>query len=650
MLLQQPRLRVARDATGEWNLAALAPASATRSAPAGGAAAAFALAVRELKVADGTVLFSDAAVKPPFAATLRAVELGVRSFSTAPNAAATVELSLATDADETLRETGELTFAPLAAHALDLSTTPRVQGHLELRSGVNGSGTVSLAGGIGLNPLAAKLAATVKGLPLVPLQGYITDRLHLVVNDGTASAAGELTVAAGGPASSASFTGRASVDRLATVDAHAAEDLVKWDSLVFTGVSFASEPFRLEIADVTLAGLASKVILAADGAIAFVDRSVSPEFRMDVTGLAGSVSGLSSLASTAADVDLRATLNGQAPVSLTGRVNMLAGNLFLDIKVATRDLDLPPVSPYSGVYAGYAIQRGKLDVDLAYKIAQGRLEAQNKVELDQFDFGEKVASPKATHLPVRLAISLLKDREGRITLNLPVSGALDDPKFRVGRIILKMIVNLLAKVATSLFSLLGSLFGGSSAELDTVAFAPGAATLDDTVRGRLDILAKALNDRPGLRLEIAGRTDEAADREGLRRIGLERAIKREKLDDLVRKGGTTPSLDAVTVEPAEYDEYLTRAYKHGKFAKPRNFLGIAKKEPAPEMERLLLASLDPSPDALRHLATARAEAVQGYLLQTGKVKADQLFIVGPSGAAPAAKGKGPTTRVDLSLK
>ena len=511
-------------------------------------------------------------------------------------------------------------------------------------------GELSLASGIGLNPLAAKLAATVKGLPLVPLQGYITDRLHLVVNDGTASAAGELTVAAGGPASSASFTGRASVDRLATVDAHAAEDLVKWDSLVFTGVSFASEPFRLEIADVTLAGLASKVILAADGAIAFVDRSVSPEFRMDVTGLAGSVSGLSSLASTAADVDLRATLNGQAPVSLTGKVNMLAGNLFLDIKVATRDLDLPPVSPYSGVYAGYAIQRGKLDVDLAYKIAQGRLEAQNKVELDQFDFGEKVASPKATHLPVRLAISLLKDREGRITLNLPVSGALDDPKFRVGRIILKMIVNLLAKVATSLFSLLGSLFGGSSAELDTVAFAPGAATLDDTVRGRLDILAKALNDRPGLRLEIAGRTDEAADREGLRRIGLERAIKREKLDDLVRKGGTAPSLDAVTVEPAEYDEYLTRAYKHGKFAKPRNFLGIAKKEPAPEMERLLLASLDPSPDALRHLATARAEAVQGYLLQTGKVKADQLFIVGPSGAAPAAKGKGPTTRVDLSLK
>ena len=728
VLLQQPRLRVARDAAGLWNLAALAPASSGRSATTGGAPAAFALDVAQLNVTDGTVTFSDATAMPPFAATLRAVELGVRSFSTAPNSAAAVELSLATDAGETLRESGELTFSPLAAHgtlevagvplrryaayyrdavafevrdgvlgvstgyawsgsgdgwtlsnlaatvralrlhraaetgdflavpetvlkassldlaarnlalgdlsltgarlavtrgadglwnlaallppspaapsqpvaggppaapspeaaspawtvglkrlvleraavevddalparpvhlvlsplavtASDLSTTPGAQGRLELRSGVNGSGRVSLAGGIGLNPLAAKLAADVKDLPLVPLQGYVGDRLHLVVNDGTASAAGEVTVAAGGPAPSAGFTGRASVDRLATVDAHAAEDLVKWDSLAFNGVSFASEPFRLAIADVALAGLASTVIVAADGtinlsrvlgvaspppasesedegegspaappptpapvaspeptaaapeaggadavriakvtlkdgAIVFIDRSVSPEFRMEVTGLAGSVSGLSSLASTAADVDLHATLNGQAPLSFTGKVNPLAGNLFLDIKVAARDLDLPPVSPYSGAYAGYTIQRGKLDLDLAYKVAQRRLEAQNKILLDQFDFGEKVASPKATHLPVRLAVSLLKDREGRITLNLPVSGSLDDPKFRVGRIILKMIVNLLAKVATSPFSLLGSLFGGSSAELDTVAFAPGAATLDDTARSQ----------------------------------------------------------------------------------------------------------------------------------------------------------------------
>jgi uncharacterized protein involved in outer membrane biogenesis len=909
--LQQARLRVARDAAGGWNLAALAPAPAAGALPANAPAASaagstFGLEVGRLAITDGTVIYSDAAVRPPFAATLRAVEIGVRGFSTAPGAAAAVELSAASDAGETLRENGELTFSPLAARgtielagvplrryaayyrdaiafdvadgvlgvstgyawtgrgdgwtlsdlagslralrlhraggrgdflsvpsaaltgssldlaartvalgqlswsgarlavtrgrdavwnlatllpaapattatpatatpaatptavaptswtfavkrfalerarvdvddalpaqpvhlvlaplaltATDISTAPGARGRLAARARVDGSGTISFAGGVGLTPLTARLKTEIANVPLVPLQGYVTDRLHLVVNDGAASASGELTVAAGDPLPNVGFTGRASIDRLATVDAHAAEDLVRWSSLAFDGVSFASAPFHLAIADISLSGLVTRVVVAADrtinlsrvfgaapppagtaaqeaatvpeaaaapeagpaleptaiaeptpappttpappaaaapaaaagaaasvridkvtvrdGAIVFIDRSVSPEFRTDVTALAGSVSRLSSLASTAADVDLHATLNGQAPLSVTGKVNPLAGNLFLDLKVVGNDFDLPAVSPYSGTYAGYAIRRGKLDVDLDYKLAERRLQAQNKLELDQFDFGEKVASPKATHLPVRLAVSLLKDRQGRITLNLPVSGSLDDPKFRVGAIIVRMIVNLLVKVATSPFSLLGSLFGGGGAELDTVVFPPGSATLDAAAQARLDVLAKALHDRPGLRLDIAGRFDESADREGLRKLGLERAVKREKLAEIVKSGGTAPSLDAVVVPPAEFDTYLTRAYKHGKFAKPRSWLGIAKKEPPAEMEKLLLASFAPTADALRQLATERAQAVQGYLQRTGKVNADQLFVV----AGGAAKGKGPATRVDLSLK
>jgi len=321
----------------------------------------------------------------------------------------------------------------------------------------------------------------------------------------------------------------------------------------------------------------------------------------------------------------------------------------LDLKVVGRDFDLPVFSPYSGTYAGYAIERGKLSLDLDYKVAQRRLNATNQVFLDQFDFGAKVDSAKATHLPVRLAVSLLKDRNGRIRLDLPVSGSLDDPKFRIGRVILKMIGNLLVKVATSPFALLGALVGGGGPEMDGVTFAPGSATLGDVARGQLDKLATALADRPGLRIEVAGRADLDADREGLRQAALQRAVKREKLNDLVKRGGTAASLDAVTVEPAEYEKYLTRAYRHAKFSKPHNFLGIAKVQPLAEMERLLLASLEPGPDALRELAAARAQAVQTYLVQTGKVKADRVFIVVPS-AASAPASKGPATRADFALQ
>jgi uncharacterized protein involved in outer membrane biogenesis len=896
VLLQQPRLRVARDAAGAWNLAALASPRGAPATPEEKASpnSTFLLEVAEVKVADGTVLFTDAASTPAFAATLRALTLDVRDFSTAPGKTGKVSLSFTSDAGETLRQTGEfvlsplavrgtveingvplrrytpyyrravafdvengtldastfyaweggeghgltlsdlgatlrslrlrrpgettpfltlpettlkgsaldlvarrialgelaftgarlrvargpdglwnlatlvpspppsppptppppsegaapawafaisalrvegaavdfedglphrpvrLAFAPLSLTAEGLSTAAGARGRLDLRSAVNGSGSVALRGEVGLEPLAARLTADVKGFPLVPLQGYVTDRFHLVVNDGTASAAGEVTFASGEQGPSAGFGGRASIDHFATVDAHAAEDLVRWDSLTLDNLTFASRPFRLAIAEIGLTDPAARLAVAADGtsnlrrvlggaaaqpvagtadegevaaaaqtegvaapppppaaqaspeptpstappeeapiridrfavrggAIAFSDRSVTPEFFAKVTGLEGSVSGLSSLASTAADVDLRATLNGQAPLSITGRVNPLGGNLFLDLKVTERDFDLPAVSPYCGTYAGYTIQRGKLNLDLEYKVARRRLEAQNRLFLDQFDLGEKVESPKATHLPVRLAVSLLKDRNGQIHLDLPVSGSLDDPKFRLGRVILKMIGNLLVKVATSPFALLGALVGGGGPEMTGVTFAPGSAVLDTGARDQLDKLAKALYDRPGLRIEVVGRTDPAADREGLRRAALDRAVKREKLADLVRHGGTVPSLDAVTVEPAEYDEYLTRAYKHGKFAKPRNFLGFAKKEPVPEMERLLLASLEPGADALRELAAARAQAVQGYLVQTGKVKAEQVFIVAASGA-PAPAGKGPETRADFTLK
>jgi hypothetical protein len=686
-------LAVARGKTGDWNLATLFPAGVppiiaaetrpTPQPPALKSAPAWTFTVGRLTVGESAVTVEDAAPATPV----------------------------------------RLKLAPVSLVAEGLSTVSGTRGTIDLHCAVNGSGSVSLRGSLGLEPTTARLAAEVTALPLVAVQGYVTDRLHLVVNDGTASAAGELSVTPGTTGPSVGFSGRASVDHLATVDAYVAEDLLKWDSLALERVAFSSEPYHLEIGEIGLSGLAARIAIAPDGtanlrrvlggtppptadeqdesaegpsepaeaatpgllpspapspspsavaspegapptesdqtrvgkilihggAVAFVDRSVSPEFLVSVTTVEGSLSGLSSLASTASDVDLRGIVNGQAPLSVKGRINPLAGNLFADLKVVARDFDLPPVSPYSGAWAGYAIQRGKLSVDLAYKVSQRRLSAQNLLLIDQFDFGEKVESPKATHLPVRLAVSLLKDRNGLITLDLPVSGSLDDPKFRVGRVILKMLGHLLVKVATSPFALLGSLVGGGGADLDTVVFAPGSAALDDAARGRLDKLARALYDRPGLRLEAAGRADPTVDREGLRSAALQRAIKREKLDDLIKSGGTVPSLDAVTVAPAEYETFLTRAYKHGKFAKPRNLLGVAKTRPVPEMERLLLDSLEPDTDALRQLAQARAEVVQGYLLQTGKVQAGQVFIVASSGVGAPA-GKGPSTRVDLAIK
>jgi hypothetical protein len=100
------------------------------------------------------------------------------------------------------------------------------------------------------------------------------------------------------------------------------------------------------------------------------------------------------------------------------------------------------LSPYSGKYAGYAIEKGKMSLFVKYKIEKKRqLTAENRIFLDQLTFGEPVDSPEATKLPVTLAVALLKNRNGEIDINLPISGSLDDPEFSIGGLVVQVIVN-----------------------------------------------------------------------------------------------------------------------------------------------------------------------------------------------------------------
>ena len=175
---------------------------------------------------------------------------------------------------------------------------------------------------------------------------------------------------------------------------------------------------------------------------------------------------------------MNALIDGVGPASITGTINPFSGTQTNDIKVSVKDMDLTPASPYSGRFAGYRIAEGKLNLDLAYELVGKKLQSKNVITLDQFTFGEKVDSPDATHLPVRLGIAILKDREGKIVLDVPIEGSLDDPKFRIGKVVWRAIVNILVKVATSPFSLLGALFGGGGEELGYQDFAAGSADVD----------------------------------------------------------------------------------------------------------------------------------------------------------------------------
>jgi hypothetical protein len=384
------------------------------------------------------------------------------------------------------------------------------------------------------------------------------------------------------------------------------------------------------------------------GQIQFADRSVTPNYGADLVEIGGRISGLSSAETTLADVELRGKLNNAATLEIVGKINPLKQDLYADLRARFTGMDLSPTSPYSERYVGYTISKGKLSFDLNYKIDRRKLDSENKIFVDQLTFGNKVDSPDATGLPVKLAVALLKDRNGEIHLDIPVTGSLDDPKFSIWKIVLQIIGNVITKAVTSPFALLGSAFGGGE-ELQYLQFDPGRSTISETGAKKIEALAKALAEKPGLRLEITGYVDPEQDREGLKQFLLQRKVKAQKLVDLLKQGASPVPVDDVVVAPDEYEAYLTRAYRAEPFPKPRNFIGMVKSLPVPEMEKLMLTHIEVGDQQLRDLAARRANTVREALLAAGAIDPERLFIVEPKSLAPEKKENLASSRVEFKI-
>ncbi|PWB58083.1 MAG: hypothetical protein C3F18_03130 [Nitrosomonadales bacterium] len=598
----------------------------------------------------------------------------------------------------------ELNAENIGIDAENLSSQKDRQGKLTLALNLNKTGAISAAGELGINPLATSLALDLKGIKLKPFQPYFTGQLNIIITDGAVSAKGELKLAdEGKEALKASFTGDASLDRLATIDKLDEEDFLKWDRLNFRRINVATLPLKVNIAEVALADFYSLLVIHPDGSlnlqqivkeqkpqtaekapaasaaetpakpavaaadkpritisrltlkngqVDFSDHFIQPNYSAHLTGLGGEVRGLSSDASTLAKVALKGRVDNQGRLDITGTVNPLSGNLALDLLANLNDFELSSLTPYSSKYAGYGIQKGKLSFDVKYRVENRKLTAENHLFLNQLTFGGKVESPSATKLPVMLAVALLKDRNGNIDISLPIAGSLDDPQFSVGGIIIKVIVNLIVKAVTSPFALIGSLFGGGE-ELAYLEFDYGRAEIPAGGESKLANIAKALHDRPGLKLDIAGQVDPELDREGLKRVMLERKVKTQKFNELQDKRTDVAAIGQVRIEPEEYAKYLAKAYRQEKIPdKPRNLVGLAKDLPVPEMEKLMLAHFQVGEDDLRDLLNHRALEAKEYLINEGKVEPERVFIVtaqaDKSGQEKEAD-KGKRSRVDFSL-
>jgi uncharacterized protein involved in outer membrane biogenesis len=597
-------------------------------------------------------------------------------------------------------------LSDFSIRAENFSNAKNRQAKVMIRTRINNKGALRLVGSAGASPVAAKFTVEARDIELAPFQAYFVNQVNFVLNGGRLGTKGELTVASApaGPAKVA-YDGAFQVLDFATVEKDGAQDLLKWKSLGLAGVHFELSPMELRISEIDLEDFYSRLILGSDGKInlqnlraqnadpdaaaaaksapaeppaqpgdpapaserrvtigkinlqggnvQFSDFFVKPNYSANLTGVKGSISELKPEA--AGDLVLEAKLDDAAPVEIAGKINPLSKELFLDIEAHARDIELGPFSPYSGKYVGYGIEKGKLSFNVKYKLEDRKLTAENQIILNQLTFGERIESPTATKLPVLLAVALLKDRNGVIDVNLPVSGSLDDPQFSVGGIVLRLVINLITRAVTAPFTLLGSIFGGGGGgggeELSYIEFDYGRADLSAAAEAKIKTLATAMNNRPALKLQISGRADPANDLEGLKKVGLERKVKAQKLRELARQGNAPKSVDDVRVEKDEYERFLKAAYGEENFPKPRNVIGLAKDLPAPEMESLMLKNAKVSDEDVRELANRRAQAVRERLLATEQITADRLSIVAPkpASAEEKEKAKARLSRVDFTL-
>lgn len=389
-------------------------------------------------------------------------------------------------------------------------------------------------------------------------------------------------------------------------------------------------------------------IVLTGGKVQFSDYFIQPNYSADLSELAGRLSAFSSQAPAGqvepqmADLEIKGKAQGTAKLDISGKVNPLAKPLALDVRAQMNDLELSPLSPYSIKYAGYGIERGKLYMDVNYKVQpDGQLTASNKLVLRQLTFGDKVEGAPAS-LPVKLAVALLSDRNGVIDLDVPLSGSLNDPQFRLAPIIFKVIGNIIMKAVTAPFALLSGAFSGGD-ESGAVNFAPGSAKLDGKAREQLAKIVKALNDRPALKMTVVGESREAEDKEAWKTEELDRLLLAQKRRNVIREGKSGD--EVMEFSDAERPALLKAVYGRADIKKPRNMVGMAKDLPADQMTALLVASIKVPDDAMRELALARGVAVRDYL-STQQLPLERLFLGAPK---LDVQDKDWTPRAQLSL-
>ncbi|WP_265462160.1 DUF748 domain-containing protein [Aeromonas salmonicida] len=530
---------------------------------------------------------------------------------------------------------------------------------LNLNATLNTQSSLGFDGDLTLAPFTLKGEFKQQGLPLKWAQPYLQDLLRITVRDGQLASRTRLalTTNAEGALSTLEVTGGLDIDQLFVLDRADNQRLLQIDRLELSGLHYDGisqqvkigdillrKPFaRIEINENGITNLQQLVLPQAastepangpvpritidqvrteQGNLRFADRSLSPEFVVDIASLSGQSRHISNIPGQRSDLAFNGKVDRYAPVTIRGNTNLLIEQPVLDVAVTFSNLELTTFTPYSSTYAGYAIDKGQLSMKLNYKLQGNRLEGDNDITIKKLQLGEKIKSEQAKDMPLGLAIALLSDANGVIQMNLKVKGNLDQPDFSLGNIFWDVLGNTLRKAITSPFSLLASLTGGTE-DLDELPFLLGEPALTPTQQIRLTKLAQALKERPKISMNIRGKVNFNEERPILQRQKLERV--------LTKITGMPVDLNLLEQDPilqaALAEAYETRFNEElGDLA---DRLKLDEESPALRSQAVILLRDQQliTAKSLRNLAMRRAQNTKEYLVDTQGIAPERLFVL-----------------------
>ena len=552
---------------------------------------------------------------------------------------------------------------------------------LRLDTGLGKQGKLQATGNVQLSPTSAQLKVATQDIDLRLAQAYLSPFIRLELRSGLLGSDLDVQLRSTEPLA-LSVTGSAHVDQLHTLDTLRERDFLRWKQVRVGGLDYRhgeslaiervelDQPYARFVINENLTTNVSELIVPQpaapneskvdagkplairiggvtinDGSANFADFSLTPSFATAVQQMNGRIGVLDNQKPQAASVDIQGKVDRYAPMSIKGKLTPFDPLNSLDIATSFKNVELTTITPYSGKFAGYRIRKGRLNLDLHYRIEKGQLNAENKVLVENLQLGERVDSPDAVDLPIRLAVALLKDTQGRIAIELPVQGDLNNPQFSVMPIVWQTLRNLVLRAAQAPFKFIAGLVGGSNVDLSTVPFVAGSAELPGDARQALDTLAKALEERPNLRLEVEGQAAQSADGPLLAEQRLQREFRETWYKVLQRRGDRVPaSPDELTVAEDEQAALLEGIYRTRlKQQPPAEWAELDKEQRQQNMRKAVLDSWAQSKLLLRQLAQQRAATIKDYLVEQGGLYDERVYLIDANLGEPEADGRMLTT-------